>query len=243
MRCMTNYARRGSRPAAALRLGEPLGRRRQPQVGRHPPLRQFSHEACGRDFTYWIKRFGYLERLLAGRREHRLGQRHARHACARSSSPGCTPPGHRENILGPYARSASACGSAASKATPAPTSGPRIRRAADAAERYGAPQAPRMRACPTPSTSATATRFLATELTRGPGTPAPSTPGRRRRCSARELERLPEDAAEFQVGRVTFEILRSVPIGAGRGRGAGRAPRAAGCSCSRPSCATTAASR
>ena len=77
-------------------------------------------------------------------------------------------------------------------------------------------------------------RYLATELTRGPWDPGPSTPGRRRRCSAGRSSGC-RDAEEFQVGRVTFEILRSVPIGAGRGRGARRRAPAAACSWSRRS--------
>lgn len=46
--------------------------------------------------------------------------------------------------------------------------------------------------------------FLTTELTRGPWDPAA--------LLGRELESL-DEAGEFQVGRVVFEILRPVPIG------------------------------
>ena len=62
-------------------------------------------------------------------------------------------------------------------------------------------------------------------------------PGRRRRCSRARSSALP-DAEDFQVGRVTFEILRPVPIGAGRGQRPRRCARAGGCSWSRRSCAT-----
>lgn len=55
-------------------------------------------------------------------------------------------------------------------------------------------------------------RYLATELTRGPWDPGAQHAGPPAALLGRELERLPE-AAEFQVGRVTCEILRSVPIG------------------------------
>lgn len=55
-------------------------------------------------------------------------------------------------------------------------------------------------------------RFLATELTRGPWDPGAQHAGPPSALLARELERLPE-AAEFQVGRITLEILRPVPIG------------------------------
>jgi Thioesterase-like superfamily len=54
-------------------------------------------------------------------------------------------------------------------------------------------------------------RYVATELTRGPWDPGAQHAGPPAALLAREIERLPE-AAEFQVGRVTCEILRSVPI-------------------------------
>jgi Thioesterase-like superfamily len=55
-------------------------------------------------------------------------------------------------------------------------------------------------------------RYLATELTRGPWDPGAQHAGPPAALLGRELERLPE-AEEFQVCRITFEILRSVPIG------------------------------
>jgi acyl-Coa thioesterase superfamily protein/acyl-CoA thioesterase superfamily protein len=54
-------------------------------------------------------------------------------------------------------------------------------------------------------------RYLATELTRGPWDPGAQHAGPPAALLGREIERLPE-AGEFQVGRVTCEILRSVPI-------------------------------
>lgn len=53
--------------------------------------------------------------------------------------------------------------------------------------------------------------FAATELTRGPWDPGAQHAGPPAALLGREIERLP-DADEFQVGRVTCEILRSVPI-------------------------------
>jgi hypothetical protein len=53
--------------------------------------------------------------------------------------------------------------------------------------------------------------YEATELTRGPWDPGAQHAGPPAALLGREIERLP-DAGEFQVGRVTFEILRSVPI-------------------------------
>jgi Thioesterase-like superfamily len=54
-------------------------------------------------------------------------------------------------------------------------------------------------------------RYCATELTRGPWDPGAQHAGPPAALLGREIERLP-DADEFQVGRVTCEILRSVPI-------------------------------
>lgn len=54
--------------------------------------------------------------------------------------------------------------------------------------------------------------LVATELTRGPWDPGAQHAGPPAALLGRELERLP-DAELFQIGRVTFEILRSVPIG------------------------------
>jgi acyl-Coa thioesterase superfamily protein/acyl-CoA thioesterase superfamily protein len=54
--------------------------------------------------------------------------------------------------------------------------------------------------------------YLATELTRGPWDPGAQHAGPPSALLGREIERAGE-AEGFQVGRVTFEILRSVPIG------------------------------
>ena len=57
--------------------------------------------------------------------------------------------------------------------------------------------------------------FRATELTRGPWDPGAQHAGPPAALLGYAIERLPE-ADEFQVGRVTFEILRSVPIAPAR---------------------------
>ena len=54
-------------------------------------------------------------------------------------------------------------------------------------------------------------RFVSTELTRGPWDPETQHAGPPAALLGREVERL-EDADEFQVARITFEILRAVPI-------------------------------
>ncbi len=53
--------------------------------------------------------------------------------------------------------------------------------------------------------------FASTELTRGPWDPETQHAGPPAALLGREVERL-EDAEEFQVARITFEILRAVPI-------------------------------
>src|SRR6476660_5980167 len=55
-------------------------------------------------------------------------------------------------------------------------------------------------------------QYVATELTRGPWDPGAQHAGPPSALIGREVERL-EESAEFQVGRITFEILRPVPIG------------------------------
>jgi hypothetical protein len=54
-------------------------------------------------------------------------------------------------------------------------------------------------------------RFVSSELTRGPWDPDFQHAGPPAALLGREMERL-EGAAEFQVARITFEILRAVPI-------------------------------
>jgi hypothetical protein len=55
-------------------------------------------------------------------------------------------------------------------------------------------------------------RFRATALTRGPWDPGAQHAGPPAALLGYAIERLPE-TPEFQIGRITFEILRSVPIG------------------------------
>jgi hypothetical protein len=50
----------GQRARQADRV-EAARRRRGGEVERHPRLRRFSHEACGRPFTFWDQRYGYLK--------------------------------------------------------------------------------------------------------------------------------------------------------------------------------------
>ncbi len=54
--------------------------------------------------------------------------------------------------------------------------------------------------------------YVASELTRGPWDPSAQHAGPAAALIAREIERLPVEGAARQIGRVTYEILRSIPI-------------------------------
>lgn len=97
MLCLVNFARRGAgRPALVGTAGFHLAAvHKSADVLR---CDEFSHEACGREFAYWVERFtdcrSVAENIawgtgsLGGVREIFEAWMHS--------------PGHRENILGPY---------------------------------------------------------------------------------------------------------------------------------------------
>jgi uncharacterized protein YkwD len=103
MRCMTNFARAevGLRPlggprelagAAAGKAGDILG------------CDEFSHEACGREFTYWMQRSGYLDGGC-WRAGENIAWGTGRLGTVRSIFDAWMhSPGHRENILGRYSQ-------------------------------------------------------------------------------------------------------------------------------------------
>jgi uncharacterized protein YkwD len=102
MRCMTNYARAhlGKPQLAAVPALDRAARRKSADILR---CGEFDHEACGREFTYWMERFGYLGGGCGSAGENiawgtgSLGSvRSIFSAWMRSS-------GHRANILGAYA--------------------------------------------------------------------------------------------------------------------------------------------
>jgi uncharacterized protein YkwD len=59
MRCMTNYAREqgGGAPLNRVLVLEHAGLQKSADIVR---CDEFSHEACGHEFTYWMEHFGYL---------------------------------------------------------------------------------------------------------------------------------------------------------------------------------------
>ena len=99
MLCLVNGARHG-RGLEPLEAPGSLARAAERKSADILRCDEFSHEACGREFTYWIERVGY--------RGCREGENIA------YGSGGYSTPrqifrlwmhsrGHRENILGPYA--------------------------------------------------------------------------------------------------------------------------------------------
>lgn len=103
MLCLTNFARQG-RGLHEMTAAGALDRAADHKSADILRCDSFSHEACGREFTYWMKRFGYIgsgcwraaENIAWGSGD--LGTPRAIFRTWLHSS------GHRENILGPYAQ-------------------------------------------------------------------------------------------------------------------------------------------
>ncbi len=101
MRCLTNYARAhaGLEPLAG---SGSLTRAASHKAADILRCDEFSHQACGREFTYWSEHFGYIEGRCWSAAENiawgggRLGNARAMFRAWLHS------PGHREDILGPY---------------------------------------------------------------------------------------------------------------------------------------------
>ncbi len=98
MLCLVNRARRsrGLAPLVAVKSLTQAADRKSGDVLR---CDEFSHEACGREFTYWMSRFGYRgctegENIAWG--SGSLGTPSSIFRAWMHSQ------GHRENILGPY---------------------------------------------------------------------------------------------------------------------------------------------
>jgi uncharacterized protein YkwD len=97
MLCLTNFARQAA-GRGQLAPAKPLWRAAARKSADILSCDEFSHEACGRDFSYWIQRFGNCgaaaENIAWGTGP--LGTVRAIFRAWMHS------PGHRENILGPY---------------------------------------------------------------------------------------------------------------------------------------------
>lgn len=98
MRCLTNFARadRGLPPLAASAPLNGAAARKAADILR---CDEFSHEACGREFTYWVERSSYRGGCLAENIAWGSGSL----GSVRSIfSNWMRSPTHRRNIYGPY---------------------------------------------------------------------------------------------------------------------------------------------
>jgi uncharacterized protein YkwD len=100
MLCMTNFARRAT-GLPPLTRSRPLARAAAHKSADILRCDEFSHEACGREFTYWMQRFGYTrgcwsagENIAYGTGD--LGTVRSIFVDWMSSA------GHRANILGDF---------------------------------------------------------------------------------------------------------------------------------------------
>ena len=101
MRCLTVFARRHDGKPGLSNDGE-LDRSALSKSGDILRCNSFSHYACGRDFTYWMQRVGYIP-ARCWRAGENIAWGTGRLGSARSIFRAWLhSPGHRENILGPY---------------------------------------------------------------------------------------------------------------------------------------------
>lgn len=102
VRCLVNFARR-QRGLGPLDGAPSLRRSARSKASDILRCKSFSHSACGRSFTYWMKRTGYLHR-----RCWRAGENLAWGSGARATPRSIfrawlRSPRHRANILGDFA--------------------------------------------------------------------------------------------------------------------------------------------
>lgn len=100
MRCMTNFARerRGPRPLSAVSALDRAAQRKSADILR---CDDFQHEACGREFTFWMERVGYLDGGCSSAGEN-IGWGTGSLGSARNIfTAWIRSPGHRANILAP----------------------------------------------------------------------------------------------------------------------------------------------
>lgn len=103
MLCMTNFARRNS---GLEELGEAAKLDRSAGFKSSDIIRcdSFSHEACGRDFTFWMQRVGYIP-TRCWRAGENIAWGTGSYGTVRSIfSAWMHSEGHRENILGSYSQ-------------------------------------------------------------------------------------------------------------------------------------------
>lgn len=101
MRCMVNYARE-RRSLARLAASPALDRAARHKSADILRCDDFDHEACGREFTYWMERFGYLNGGCSASGENIAWGTGSLGSVRNIFSAWMRSPGHRANILGDF---------------------------------------------------------------------------------------------------------------------------------------------
>lgn len=100
MLCMTNFAR-GTAGLAPLALSRQLQHAAEQKSADIVNCDDFSHEACGRPFTFWDQRYGYLKGCWKAGENIAWGT--GTYSSVRSIfTAWLESPEHHANILGPY---------------------------------------------------------------------------------------------------------------------------------------------
>jgi uncharacterized protein YkwD len=100
MLCMTNFAR-ATNGLPKLTTSRQLGHAAEQKSSDIIECDQFAHEACGRPFTYWDQRFGYLKGCWKAAENIAWGT--GTYSTVRSIfTAWLESPEHHANILGPY---------------------------------------------------------------------------------------------------------------------------------------------
>jgi uncharacterized protein YkwD len=102
MRCLVDHARLQS-GLAGFAAAPGLNRAADRKSGDVLRCDEFSHEACGREFAYWIRRFGHFGAGCSGVAENIAWGTGALATPRAIFRAWMRSPGHRRNILGPYA--------------------------------------------------------------------------------------------------------------------------------------------
>jgi uncharacterized protein YkwD len=101
MRCMTNYARKAS-GLEPLAYSVTLGKAANRKVADIIRCDEFTHEACGRPFTFWMRQSGYLKGSCWEAGENIAFGSGSLGTVRKVFVAWMNSPGHRENILGEY---------------------------------------------------------------------------------------------------------------------------------------------
>lgn len=100
MLCMTNFAR-ASHGMGPLKSNPKLARAAEQKSDDIIGCDEFSHEACGRPFQFWIQKYGYLKGCWRAAENIAWGT--GTYATVGSIfTSWLESPEHHENILGPY---------------------------------------------------------------------------------------------------------------------------------------------